>query len=125
MELHLRQQFDLLLHEAAGNFAERVVHRCGGPGPALERLHDDPEGDGVWLSEFVDVVFEEHLLDSPAGSCFVLEALERRPLPPDPGGEVTDVLARLARIAFAGVLCTRAAQLLQRQLAFAPGGQAS
>ncbi len=53
---------------------------------------------------FVTAFFAEHLLDNPAGACFVLEALERRVLPPDPGGPVPEVLARLARAAFAEVL---------------------
>ena len=118
MEPYLRQQFDMLLHEAAGNYAERVSHRCGGTTVALERLRTDPEGDGVWLSEYVGTVFEEHLLDTTAGSCFVLEALERRTVPSDPGGAVADVLSRLARAAFAELLAQQTAQLLQRSLAF-------
>ena len=45
----------------------------------------------------------------------MLEALERRTLPADPGGPVPEVLARLARAAFADVLTTMTAQLIQRQ----------
>ena len=41
MEPYLRQQFELLLQEATGNFAERTVYRCGGPDAALERLAAD------------------------------------------------------------------------------------
>jgi hypothetical protein len=117
-----RQQFDLLLHEAAGNFVERIVHRCGGPEVAWERLRVDPESEGVWLSEFVTVVFDEHLLNSPEGSCFVLQALAKRALPPDPGGSVTDVLARSAHLVFSEVLAKQAGQLLQQQLVFQPEG---
>jgi hypothetical protein len=119
MEPHLRQQFDLMLHEATGNFTERAVHRCGGPQVALERLRADPESEGVWVGEFVDAFFADNLLDGPAGAAFVLEALERRSLPADPGGPVPEVLGRLARAAFAEVLAAQAAQLIQRQLAFA------
>jgi len=118
MEPYLRQQFDLLLHEATGNFAERISHRCGGTSVALERLRADPESDGVWLSEYVGTVFEEHLLDTTAGACFVLQALERRTLPPDTGGAVADVLARSARTAFGELLAQQTDQLLQRSLAF-------
>jgi len=118
MEPHLRQQFDLLLQEATGNFVERVVHRCGGPETALERLQTDPESEGVWVGEFVDNWFSEQLLDSTAGACFVLDALERRTLPPDPGGPGTEVLARLARAAFADLLVRQATQAVSRQLAF-------
>jgi len=115
MELFLKQQFELLLQDATGNFTERVVHRCGGPEAALERLAADPEGDGVFRGEFVQAFFEENLLDSPAGACFVLEALERRSVPPDSGGPVGEVLSRLARAAFADVLTVMTAQLIQRQ----------
>ena len=59
--------------------------------------------------------FEENLLDNVGGYCFVLEALERRTLPPDEGGPVGEVLARLAKAAFADVLTTMTAQLIQRQ----------
>ena len=41
MEPYLRQQFDLLLHEATGNYAERISHRCGGTEIAL---FPKPEG---------------------------------------------------------------------------------
>jgi hypothetical protein len=115
MELFLRQQFELLLQEATGNFTERVVRRCGGPEAALEGLRTSPDGEGVFRSEFVNAFFEENLLDNPAGHCFVLEALERRTLPADPGGPVPDVLKRLAQAAFADVLTTMTAQLIQRQ----------
>lgn len=118
METFARQQFDLLLHEATGNYAERVAHRCGGTRVALDRLEADPEGEGVWLSEYVDTVFEEHLLDSTAGACFVLEALERRTVAGAPEGTVADVLATLARRAFGDLLLRQTVQLLSRNLAF-------
>jgi hypothetical protein len=97
MEPYLQQQFELLLQDATGNFAERTVYRCGGPDAALERLGADPDGEGIHRAEFV------------------LEALERRTLPPDPGGPVGEVLARLARAAFADVLTAMTKQLIQRQ----------
>ena len=115
MEVFLRQQFELLLQDATGNFTERIVHRCGGPEVALSRLADDPDGEGVFRSEFVRAFFDDNLLANTAGYCFVLEALERRPVPADPGGPVGDVVARLAVAAFADVLTTMTAQLIQRQ----------
>ncbi len=105
MEMYARAHFDILLREAAGNFAERCVHRAGGVEPALIALRQ--EAGGIGLTDFVNAFFSENLLEDAAGSCFVLEALERRSLPADPGGQVTDVLARLARAAFADVLATR------------------
>lgn len=118
MELHLRQQFELMLSEATGNFVERIVHRCGGEESALQRLQQDPNADGVWIDEFVTAFFEEHLLTTVGGSCFVLEALERRSVPPDDGGAIAEVLPRLARAAFADVLAGQAAQLIQRTLVY-------
>lgn len=118
MELYLRQQFELLLQEATGNFTERIVHRCGGEEVALERLKNDPESEGVWVSEFVNNFFDEHLLTGTGGACFVLEALEKRSLPADEGGAVSEVLPRLARAAFADVLTSQSAQLIQRQLVY-------
>lgn len=118
MELYLRQQFELLLQEATGNFTERIVHRCGGEQSALDRLTSDPQGEGVWLDEYVDNFFEEHLLTGTGAACFVLEALERRTLPSDPGGAVNEVLPRLARAAFAEVLTSQTAQLIQRQMVY-------
>ncbi len=115
MELFLRQQFELLLQEATGNFTERLVHRCGGPDNALRMLTEDPEGEGVHRSDFVQAFFDENLLSNPSGCCFVLEALERRTLPADPGGPVAEVVDRLAKAAFADVLTAMTAQLIQRQ----------
>jgi len=48
----------------------------------------------------------------------VLEALERRTLPADPGGSVAEVMQRQARAAFAEVLATQTAQLIQRQMVY-------
>lgn len=115
MEPYLQQQFELLLQDATGNFAERTVYRCGGPDSAIERLSSDPDGDGVHRAEFVQAFFAENLLDNPAGHAFVLEALERRTVPADPGGPVGEVLGRLARAAFADVLTTMTKQLISRQ----------
>jgi hypothetical protein len=112
MELFLRQQFEVLLQDATGNFAERTVYRCGGPDEAIAVLQSDPEG--AHRAEFVHAFFEENLLDNPAGHAFVLEALEKRTVPDVAGGTVSDVLARLARAAFADVLTTMTTQLIQR-----------
>lgn len=109
MEMFARQQFDTLLREAAANYAERCVHRAGGPADAVTYVQSQPP------DEFVAAVFAENLLDNTAGAAFVLEALERRIVPADPGGAVADVLARLARAAFAEVLVVQTGQLLQQQ----------
>lgn len=113
MQMFMRQYFDALLREAAGNFAERCVYRAGGPDEALAALAEGPESLG--LDDFVSAFFAENLLDDTAGSCFVLEALERRTLAADPGGPVAEVLSRLARAAFADVLSVQTSQVIQQQ----------
>jgi hypothetical protein len=112
MEIFLRQQFELMLQDATGNFAERTVYRCGGPDAALEALRTDPES--VHRGEFVRAFFQENLLDNPAGHAFVLQALENRTVPAVEGGTVGEVLARLSEAAFADVLTTMTSQLIQR-----------
>lgn len=115
MEPYARQQFDLVLREAAGSFAERCVHRAGGPDAALALLRDEPDSPVLARAAFVTAVLVENLLDSTAGHCFVLEALERRTLPADPGGPASEVLGRLARAALAEVLTIQAAQAIGQQ----------
>lgn len=113
MEMFARAHFDSLLREAAGNFAERCTYRAGGPAEAVAALAADP--DGLGRADFVDAFFAEQLLDGTAGACFVLESLERRSLPADPGGPVAQMLPRLARAAFADVLTIQTSQVLQQQ----------
>lgn len=115
MDPHARAQFDLLLAIAASDFAERCVHRAGGPDTALALLRESPEAPQLARTAFVDAFFGENLLDTTAGCCFVLEALERQPLPADPGGPAAEVLSRLAHATFAEVVTRRAAQLIAQQ----------
>ena len=107
MELFLSQQFELLLQEAAGNFTERMPLPLRRAGPALAALAEDPDGGGACAAEFVQAFFEENLLDNIAGYCFVLEALERRTLPADPGGPVAEVLGASGTSSVRDVLTTR------------------
>lgn len=113
MELFARQHFDAILRDAAANFAERCVYRCGGAAAASAALAEDPQA--LDLDSFVGAFFAENLLEDSAGACFVLQALERRTVPADSGGSVGEVLARLARAAFADVLVAQAGQVLQQQ----------
>ena len=113
MELFARQHFDAILRDAAANFAERCVYRCGGAAAASAALAEDPQA--LDLDAFVGAFFAENLLEDSAGACFVLQALERRTVPADSGGPVGEVLGRLARAAFADVLVTQTGQVLQQQ----------
>ena len=75
---------------------ERIVQRNEGLERALQRLTEDPEGEGIWLHAFVEQFFREELLDNPAGAVYILQALERRDVPSVPAGKIGDVLVRLA-----------------------------
>ncbi|MGH3904445.1 MAG: hypothetical protein ACRDTE_09685 [Pseudonocardiaceae bacterium] len=114
MDAYLRQQFDVLLLTAADRFAERVVQRCAGHGNALRQLHTDPQGPGIWLSEFVDAVFAEACLDDVAGACFVLQATPKRPVGIQSEGTVSDVLLALAKDVFVALLLTKVVEALDR-----------
>lgn len=114
MDAFLRQQFDVLLLTAADRFVERIVQRCEGQSNALRALQADPEGPGVWLSEYVDAVFAEFCLDDAAGAAFVLQALPKRPVTVQDEGTVTDVLVRLAKSTFAALLLAKVVEALDR-----------
>ncbi|WP_337172090.1 hypothetical protein [Gemmatimonas aurantiaca] len=125
MEAHARQQFDFFLNTAIERFVERVEHRCGGPVPALTRLRLDPNAEGIWVDEFIGALFADFLLDNPAGSAFVLQALSRRPLSAADvtamsaeAGTVGDWLQRMARRSFAIMLAAKTEEALEQRLAF-------
>lgn len=126
MNPHERQQFDLFLALAVERFAERIEQRNGGPGPALERLRTAPESEGVWLSDFVRALFTDFLLDDAAGACFVLQALERRPVEAlerrrvEPGAAETigTLLGELARGAFASLLAAKTEEYLEQHAGY-------
>lgn len=121
MELHARQQFDFFFNAAIERFVDRVEQRCGGPVPALARLRDDPNAEGVWLDEFVVALFGDFLLDNVAGSAFILQALGRRPAPSvssKTGDTVEQLLSRLARDAFGTVLRIKTEEALEQRQAF-------
>jgi len=115
----------MLLRAAVERFCERIVQRCEGIGPALKQLRDNPQGEGVWLDDFVGAFFQDSLLDNPGGACFVLQALQRRPVPdrvlPTDGaidGSIGDHLQHTARRAFAALLAQKAAEALSQHAAF-------
>lgn len=134
MNPHEHQQFDLFLALAVERFAERIEQRSGGPGPALERLRTAPESEGVWLSDFVRALFTDFLLDDAAGACFVLqalerrpveplerrpvEALERRPVEPPAAGTIGTLLGELARGAFARLLAAKTEEYLEQRAGY-------
>ncbi|MCX9192324.1 hypothetical protein C3Y87_13065 [Carbonactinospora thermoautotrophica] len=114
MDAYLRQQFDVLLLTAADRFAERIIQRCEGATNALQRLRADPQGEGVWLDEFVDAVFADFCLDDAAGAAFVLQALHKRQVTVEDTGTVSDVLVRLAKKVFADLLAAKVIEAMER-----------
>jgi hypothetical protein len=118
VEPYQRQQFDFLLLTATDRFADRIVQRCGGIEPALARLRQDPQGEGVWLDEFAQAIFRDFLLDGAAGACFVLQALPRRRVPPPAAGTVETMLGQLALRAFADLLAAKTEESLEQQSSY-------
>lgn len=118
MEAYQRQQFDYLLLTATERFAERIVQRCAGHQQALQRLRADPQGEGVWLDTFVGAVFQDFLLDNPAGACFVLQALARRQIGAPTAGTVEAMLQQMAVRAFADLLQLKTEEAIEQQLSY-------
>jgi hypothetical protein len=114
MEPYLRQQFDMLLLTAADRFSERIAVRCEGQAQALRQLRDAPDGEGVWLADFVDAVFAEFCIDNAAGACFVLEAAQKRITSVAAEGTVADILVQMAKSIFAKLLAAKTAESLDR-----------
>lgn len=118
MEIYQRQQFDFLLMTAAERFSERLTQRNEGAANALEKLRANPQGEGIWLDEFVSVLFEDFLLNNTAGACFILNALEKRSVPDFPGGKIEQVLQQLAVRAFADLLQQKLEEVLEQTAAY-------
>jgi len=119
---HERQYFQVLLSMAVDRFSQRLIQRNQGVDGALDKLRRDPQGDGVWLDEFVDAFFRDALLDNPAGACFVLNALANRPLSPgeslDGIGTVGELVQRLAVRQFADLLRQKTEEALEQAAMF-------
>lgn len=115
---HEMVQFERTLASAVERLCERSIQRCGGQQPALARLRDDPEGQGVWLTRFIKSFLEEELLNTPAGAAFILLALQKRPAPEHPPGTIAQTLNALAEAAFAALVREKAIELLERESMF-------
>jgi hypothetical protein len=114
VNLHQRQQFELLVAQSGEAFVERIVQRCAGQSDALRALQEDRNGEGVWLDDFVDAVFADWCLDNAEGAAFVLCALERRPLTIAAAGTVAEVLVSAAKSAYADLLHAKVLESLSR-----------
>jgi hypothetical protein len=125
MNLHEQQYFNLLLAMAVDRFSERIIQRNEGAQKALERLRENPQGEGIWLNEFVDAFFRDALLDDPAGSCLILQALANQRVN-DLSNivervTVGEILQEMAKQTFAALLHRKTEEALEQTLAF--GGE--
>src|SRR5271168_4002509 len=100
MDLHERQQFDLLLQLSVERYVERLEQRNEGAENALYRLRAAPQGEGIWLSQFVDAIFQDFLLNTPDGAAFVLRAMAQRTVFAPPSGTIESMLDAIARNAY-------------------------
>jgi hypothetical protein len=117
-----KQYFDTLFQTATDRFVERVIQRSGGIKNALQLLRTDPHGSGVWLDRFVQAFFEEFLLDNPAGSSFILQALADRRYKLRQISEQTltveKILVDMAKEVFEELLQQKVEEALEQHLAF-------
>jgi hypothetical protein len=118
MDLHERQQFDFLLYTAVDRFVTRLEQRKEGATHALAMLRGDATTAQVWIDEFVDAFFADFLLDNPAGACFVLQALSKRPAPAFPPARVEIALVALAKRVFAGLLAEKTEETLEQHAGY-------
>jgi hypothetical protein len=125
MNPHEQQYFNLLLAMAVDRFSERIIQRNEGAMNALELLRTNPQGEGIWLNEFVEAFFRDALLDNPAGSCLILQALANQRVNDLSNivdrETVGDILQALAKQTFATLLYRKTEEALEQTLAF--GGE--
>lgn len=117
-----KQYFNMLLQMATERLVERTVQRAEGAENALRLLRTDPYGKGIWLDKFMDAFFEECLLDNPAGSCFILQALSKRRYNleqlPRQALTVEEIIKKMAKEVFEDLLKQKAEELLEQHVAF-------
>lgn len=118
MELYARQQFDFFLMTAVERFSERIVQRCAGTENALKQLKENPNGEGVWLDQYVESLFEDFLFNNTGGACFILSALEKRDIEIEETGKVEQVLQKMAQKVFAELLRMKTIESLDRSTGY-------
>ena len=104
---------------AIERFGERVIQRNEGATNALERLREDPDGEGIWLNEFIDALFQDFLLDNAAGACFILKALKKRPITlAVTAGNVEAILIAAAKQALRDLMARKMEEALEQTVAY-------
>lgn len=122
MQLYQRQQFEFLLLTAVDRYVERLVQRNEGAENALRKLRQDSQGEGIWLNQFVEAIFQDFLLDNVAGACFILQALAQQTIAAPMGGNIEKMLMAMAKEAFAGLLRRKTEEFLEQQAGLYGGG---
>ncbi len=123
MELHEKQYFEFLLNAAIERFSERLIQRNEGIDNGLAALRANPDGEGVWFSQFVDNFFEDMLLTNSASACLILQALEKRPVEQQQldtlsTGKLKDILQTLAKQSFKKLLFVKLQESLEQTRAY-------
>ncbi|MEM9825052.1 MAG: hypothetical protein AAF958_00605 [Planctomycetota bacterium] len=118
MDLHERQQFDFLLHTAVERFVARVEERHRGAETALALWNED--SNQAILRDFVDAIFDDFLLTSVDGACFILRSLKSKPCAEAPAEDETieTYLIRLAKSHFSELLGKKSHEALQQHSSY-------
>ena len=116
MDMHERQQFDLLLEVAVARFTERLEQRNEGAENALMRLRANPDAELVGLGQFVEVLFQDFLLNTADGAAFVLCAVPERHVVVPAAGTVESMLTGMAVSVFSELLRLKTDEELERRI---------
>ena len=114
MDLYQQQQFGFLLQTATERYVTRLEERFRGCEAALEKIKQDPEAEGVWLSQFTAAVFEDFLLENVAGACFVLQSVPRRKTDALAAGTIEQTLIQMAKSVFSELLLQKTIEALEQ-----------
>lgn len=114
MDLYKQQQFGFFLQTATERYVTRLEERFRGAAGALEALNQDPNGEGVWLNEFVEAVFEDFLLNNVEGACFVLQSLPKRTAESSAAGTVETIVIEMAKKLFSDLLLQKTIESLEQ-----------
>lgn len=120
MELFEQVQFESLLMDAAGRFNERLTQKSLGHQNALLKL-GDPQDSQIdkMLTEFIDALFKESLLDNVSGYCFLIGAMHGQGIELEENTwKVSSLLAHVATECFKQLLRQKAHEFLELQIAY-------
>ncbi len=124
MALHERQQFDFLLWTATERFSERVQQHLQGPERALAALSDATQYAKAGVTEFVDAIFADFLLDNIEGACFVLQSVGKRKWPTEvsltTSVSVEQGLIQVAKYLFQQLLISKTIEYLEQFSSYQP-----